>query len=163
MKLSFVFIMVISLGACHLRSTDKTLSAVSKMPAFKILSIDSSTCIDTKVLNPDYPTIFMYFSPDCEHCQKETTEIIAHQDELRHTKIFLLSTDSLYIIKKFSQYYRLDTIKNIFVGQDFEYSFYKQYLPSETPYLAIYNKKQKLVKIYGGQTDISSIINSIRD
>jgi len=161
MKIYPFYILVILILSCH-SATDHT-KRISKIPPFKMLSIDSNTCVNMQDIPAGHPIIFMYFSPDCEHCQWETQNIVKHLDELGNTHIYLITNDTSEDLKKFYLYYHLDTVKNIFVGSDYEYTFYKYYLPPATPFFAIYNGKKDLVKIYQGETDINSIINTVSE
>lgn len=151
------------LSGCHTSSGNEKLSAIEKLPAFKMLSIDSTQCINTAFIAPGNTSIFFYFSPDCEHCQKETRELLEHEIEFRETNIYMVTNESIQEAKKFCQAFRLDTAKNIFIGMDYDYSFYRAFLPPTIPFIAIYDKKKKLRKVYQGETNINSIITAIQE
>jgi len=128
-----------------------------------MISLDSAQCINTANLPSGKPTIFIYFSPDCEHCQQEAKMLLAHQKELHFLDIYMVTNGALDEARKFYKVFRLDTVQNIFVVKDYEYSFYKVYLPPTTPFIAIYDGEKKLRKIYREEVTINSIINSVRD
>jgi hypothetical protein len=64
---------------------------------------------------------------------------------------------------KFCQLYNLTSIKNITVAKDKMFTFYKAFLPAGVPYIAIYNSKKELSRIYQGHTNINSIIQNTRE
>lgn len=159
MKTNLLYIILILLVSCHLKSSDKKLAAITTMPSFRILSIDSSACLNSQNIPSGCSTVFMYFDPDCEHCQRETKNIIDHIAQLTKVKIYMVTSSELNgELKRFYKSYNLDSLTNIFVGKDYEYSFYRLFLPPTVPYMAIYNSKKTLVKIYTGEVNVNSII-----
>lgn len=163
MKLNIWFIPIVFLSACHFRSDQQYLAKISRLPAFQIISIDSCHFIDTKSLQSGAPMIFLYFDPDCEHCQKETKTIISHKEYLQGVRIFLVTNADEMSVKTFCKELRPDTVANVMVGKDYQYSFYRSFLPSTVPFMAIYNKRKKLAKLYIGETNINSVIEATKE
>lgn len=163
MKQYLTYLFLYSAIACHFRTDNKKLSGILKMPSFKILSIDSATCINSDNIPFGSSTVFMYFDPTCEHCEREARAISRNITALKKAKIYLVSNDTSKEVNQFYIRNRLDTIMNVFVGKDYNFSFYRAFLPPTVPYMAIYNSKKKLVKLYKGETNIESIINATQD
>ena len=88
--------------------------------------------------------------------------IVRHQDAFKNARIYMLTNESPEEAKKFCTAYHLDKIHNIVVGTDYEYSFYRLFLPPTLPFLAIYDSKRQLRRIYRGETDIPVIVNSLQ-
>lgn len=158
-KLAFIVVFS-SLFACHFNRKDKAIGEIIDLPSFKLLLTDSTTVVNTKDIHTGKPIILMYFSPDCEHCQEQTKNILKNMSELKDTQIFLLSPASLSEIKAFYSSFHLASYKNIFVGRDFEYAFYPLYKSPNFPCTAIYDSKKKLVKLFKTEIDISQIIEA---
>jgi hypothetical protein len=156
-----IYMILATLIACRWQHDNKKLAAISKIPSFKLLSLDSSNCINSENMPPGHPYIFIYFSPECEHCQRETKAILEHRALLMDAHIYWITNEPTDSAKAFYIHYRLDTLKNAFVGKDYNYSFYNLYLPSDIPYMAIYNKSRSLAKIYYGETNIRSLIQAL--
>ena len=144
-------------------NTNNHLASIASLPMFKIRSIDSSIYIFTSNISSGKPSVFIYFSPDCEHCIQETQAISRSISDLKSANIFMITSDTSVATCQFYKSMRLDTIPNIFVGNDDNYSFYKAFLPSTTPYIVIYNKNKELRKIYKGFAPVSSIITTINE
>jgi len=158
-----LYFVVILLFACRY-SNSKRFSAISKLPDFEIVSmLDTLGHVWPDKLPAACPIIFMYFDPECDHCQEETKQIVKHAADLAGTKIFMIAHTSYSSLVKFYQEFGLRKMQNLVVGNDTDMSFYRCFVPSAVPFIAIYNKKKELVKIYLGQTDIASIIRSTRD
>jgi hypothetical protein len=67
------------------------------------------------------------------------------------------------LLKRFGKFYHLDSMRNVVIGRDYEYSFYRAYLPPAVPFMAIYNEKRNLVKIYKGEIDFRSVVAAVQD
>jgi hypothetical protein len=162
MKGVFIFIFCCLLMACRFQGKGKKLSGIMKLPVFTIMSIDSSACMSSNNIPTGRPIILMYFNPDCDHCQQETRELLAHIGQLRETSIYLVTNGDTEALIKYCQNFRLDTVKNLIIGKDYQYSFFRAYLPPVVPFIAIYNSRKELVKIYNGEIEMYRVIAMIK-
>jgi hypothetical protein len=163
MKTYILYLSLILGSSCSQTHTHQKIALVAQLPDFDILSLDSVHFIHTKDLRTGAPILFMYFSPTCDHCQQQTRDLLAHHEALRDTKIYMLTNEPAADARKFYQQFRLDTARNVFVGLDYQYSFYRLFKPSEIPYFAIYDRDKTLKKIYQGQTQITSVLASLKN
>ena len=62
-------------------------------------------------------------------------------------------------VKEFYLRYNLGEIKNILVGQDFQYMLPSFYRVNSLPYLAMYDKKGILMSTFEGSMKIEDLIN----
>jgi len=161
MKQCIGLLLLVCLAGCHFRTDRKKLAAIMQLPSFKIVSIDSCKCVSTVFIPEGRSSIFVYFDPDCEHCQQETKTLLAHVGQLPRTNLYFVTNGDDEELRRFNKFYGVDTNKNVRIGRDFEYSFYRTYLPPGVPFMAIYNEKRQLIKIYNGETNINSIISAI--
>lgn len=161
--IAVAFLLFVGIAACNFRTDRKQLSSIMKLPNFRIISIDSCTCVSAQNLPLGRYKVFIYFDPDCEHCQKETKAVLSSITELKKVNIYWVTNGDQKELKTFCKHFRLDSFENIMVGEDYEYSFYKAYLPPSVPFMAIYNSKNKLVKIYRGEVSVRSIIEYTRN
>lgn len=61
-------------------------------------------------------------------------------------------------MKEFSMKYKLDQFENITVGQDFQYFLPSFFMVRNLPYLAMYDKKGKLLKTFEGNMKVDDLI-----
>jgi thiol-disulfide isomerase/thioredoxin len=101
----------------------------------------------------------MIFSPDCSHCQHETEELIAHMDEMKNDEIVMITYHPLYMMKDFIANYGLSKYPNIVVGKDIYYITTGFYDVHNIPYLAMYDKKGKLIEGFEGSLPIPKVID----
>ena len=58
------------------------------IPSFDVLLLNSSTKLNISKIDIDQPITIIYFSPDCEHCQKKTGSILHSMDSLKNLRFF---------------------------------------------------------------------------
>jgi thiol-disulfide isomerase/thioredoxin len=128
------------------------------LPSFDLLEVDSTTQFHTKDIPSGRPILLMYFSPDCEHCQHETEDIIKNMDSLKRVRIVMLTSLPFDKMKTFYSYYKINNFKNITMGRDYDFFFSRHYGSQYVPYLAIYDSHKKLIKVFDGGTKMSNLI-----
>jgi thiol-disulfide isomerase/thioredoxin len=131
------------------------------MPSFDIMEVDSTTIFNTKDIPGGKPVVLMYFSPDCEHCQHLTEELLKNIDSLKQMQLVMFTSLPFDKLKNFYTYYKLSEYKNITVGRDYEFFFSRHFGSQYVPYLAIYDRRKKLVKVFDGGTKVSTLIQLI--
>ena len=104
----------------------------------------------------------MFFSPDCEHCQKETKELLAYKEELKNIQILMISTSSYSMIKQFYQEYALSTMPNIKLGNDLNYALGSIYQLRTFPSMFIYDQSGKLAKAFVGNIGVPAILDAVK-
>lgn len=142
---------MISLSALSQTQPDPPYKRFPTVPPLKLLLADSLTIFTDKDLKKNTPLFFMLFSPDCEHCKKETEELIDKIDDFKNIQIVLATFQPVDKMKEFYNTYKLDRFSNIVVGYDMQRVLATYYRISYTPFLAFYDKEGKLIEgIQGG-------------
>ena len=129
-----------------------------KIPDFKLLLVDSVTNFYTENLDPEKNTLIMMFSPDCDHCQHQTEDIIKNMEAFKNTQIVMNTVLPFNQMKVFYETYQLNRFRNIIMGRDVLFFFSPYYRAQFTPYLALYNKKGELLYTNDGQVKIETLI-----
>ena len=164
MKISIIpLIIFLFFAGCHPNKTNKAFAGISKLPPFTIVALDSSRMLKSEDIKPGKPCVFFYFDPGCEHCQKETEEIKSHAEDLKDVAIYFISNDNPRKIAQFKDYYHLESMKNITVGLDYNYTFMNVFLPSAIPYLAVYNHRLELTGVFKSSPKIEDLIAITRN
>jgi peroxiredoxin len=131
------------------------------LPAFNFYSLDSVKYASEG--NRDgLNTCVIYFDPECEHCEYETKLITQHINQFATTRIFMISNNSTAKIKAFAQKFNLYQHKQIRLLWDKEYKFYTWFGHAPIPSTYIYNKDNRLVKEYHGETKIEAITSYLK-
>lgn len=163
MKCTLLFLALALFSISGLAQNDSTsvppYQRYPTLPPIKILLSDSSTIYTKAEIPTGKPVLVMIFSPDCSHCQHETEELIAHMDELKNDEILMITYHPLYMMKDFITNYGLSKYPNIVVGKDIYYITTGFYDVHNIPYLAMYDKKGKLIEGFEGSLPIPKVID----
>jgi peroxiredoxin len=161
-QLIHVFILV-AFSSCNMPWQESNTKNYQNLPSLNVLALDSSTVLNTKDLRKNRPIIIFYFSPDCEHCEAETVDLLSNMQFLTNAQIFFLSPAVVGDIVKFSHIFHLERYANITIASDYQYQFYNEYKVRSFPLIVIYDRFGKLTKIYKGELEISSIARALKD
>lgn len=151
-------IIVIILVGCLLTSCDKR----PEMPAFDILLKDSTTIINTSQIPEGKPVLLFYFSPDCEHCQVETVDLLKNIDSLKALRLYFITSDDFSRLKVYEKYYNINNYPNIVLGRDYRNALPNHFNILAPPFSALYSKNKRLVAVFAGETKIDDILSHIK-
>lgn len=154
---------MISLSSLAQTQPDPPFRRFPTIPPLKLLLVDSTTIFTDKDLKKNTPLFFMLFSPDCEHCQKETEELVERIDEFKKIQIVMASFIPIDKLKPFYENYKLDRFPNITVGYDMQRMLSTFYRISSTPFLAFYDKKGNLIEGIQGALPLSKVLGYFKD
>lgn len=160
--LSLLVFLSISIFAFNQTVPDPPYKRFPTTPPLKLLLTDSSTIFTDKDLKKNMPLFFILFSPDCEHCQKETEELIDKIDSFKNIQIVMATFTSVGDMKKFYDNYKLDRFSNITVGYDVQKILSTFYRISSTPFLAFYDKKGNLIEGIQGALPLNKVLEYFR-
>ncbi|MBI1342163.1 MAG: thioredoxin [Terrimonas sp.] len=133
------------------------------LPSFSILGIDSSTHFTQNDLKKNKSTLIMIFSPDCDHCKKETQGIVDSINRFKKIQIVMATPLAFEKMKTFYELFRLGQYDNIIVGQDTQFTLPNFYKIRILPTLAFYDKKGKLIGIREGDMGVDDILKKFEE
>lgn len=129
----------------------KPVLHIDKIPVFKILTQDS-VYVNNSILKNDKPVIFIYFSPDCSHCQRLMYELKPYMKEFSKTQVVMVTFIQpayMKLLKEFRRDFSLNSYPNFITGTEYpDYKLQRYYQVASTPFIAIYDRKGKLVKYF---------------
>ncbi len=178
MKKMFLLFILISLTFCSFCQADsaKKSSSYSQqenvteppykrfptVPPLKLLLLDSTSYFSKNDLKKNKPVLIIVFNPDCEHCKHETEEIIKNIDSLKNIQIIMATIMPFDLMKSFYENYDLQRFQNITVGKDVQYTLPSFYQMHFMPYLAMYDKKGKLLATFEGAMKMEDLIHTFK-
>lgn len=127
------------------------------IPAFSLLKTDGSWLVNPQ-LPEGKPVVFIYFSPDCQHCKTEAKDIAAAKDSLQSLEFIWVSYHPIERINEFAQQAGLDKLANHYFTRDPNYKIPSFFRVRFTPYVAVYNAKGRFVEAFEGGADVPTII-----
>jgi thioredoxin-related protein len=131
------------------------------VPPFTITKVSDSTKFAKADLEKKTATIIFIFSPDCEHCQHETKELIAHIDLFKKAQIIMASPLEHAYLKRFYEEYKIADYSNIIMGRDPTYFLGTFYHVRSFPAIFVYDKKGNFVKAFDGSVPVEKIAESL--
>lgn len=131
------------------------------IPSFSIQLPDSSWFSKVN-LQPRKPTLILYFSPDCGHCQLETEEVLSKMKDLSNLQIVMVTSRPFTDMANFADHYKISRFPSIKIGTDPSRTVTQFYNVKFTPFSALYDKKGQLVKIYENGIDMPELVNLVK-
>jgi thiol-disulfide isomerase/thioredoxin len=132
------------------------------VPPVKLLLTDSLTYFTKEDVSKKMEVLVMLFSPDCEHCQHETEQIIKHIDEFKDVQIIMATTLPFDKMKDFYKKYELNRFSNIIVGRDGAFMLPVFYNVRNLPFLGLYNRKKDLITVFEGSIPVERILEELK-
>lgn len=137
-----------------------------KIPEFSVLDCnstkDDSIWINNKTIPKGKPVVFVYFSPECSHCEYETEQIKQHIDSLKNATFVFVSFHPIKKIKAFYDKYELTKFSNIVMGRDLQYYIPSFFRVEFTPFVAVYTPQGNFAKAYKQGADITELISLVQ-
>lgn len=151
-------------------SKDTTAATIDTVPPYKnatgmpefALKLPDGKWFTQYDLKKKTPTLILYFSPTCGHCQLETEEIISHMEHLGKLQIVMITSRPYEDMVSFYNHYKLERFPSITMGNDPAYLVPKFYAVKTTPFSALYDKKGKLVKVYEKGIDMDELTELVK-
>ena len=131
------------------------------VPPFSITRVTDSTKFTKNDLLKKKATIIIIFSPDCEHCQKVTRELVANIKLFKKAQIIMASPLEHKYLKKFYKEYNIASCPNIIMGRDPGYFFGSFYRLRFFPGIFLYDKKGNFVKAFDGNIPVEKIAEAL--
>lgn len=163
MKALYVTLLAIFIGIQAFAQRN-TAPAFERFPTIPPLSLNApgGKLLSKGDIKKNTPVIIMYFSPECDHCQQQTRELTARMKELEPVQIVMASFQPLESIEAFSKTYNLSRFSNILIGRDSQFLLPPFYNIGSLPYLALYDKKGKLIKVHEGNMSVDKLIAALK-
>lgn len=109
------------------------------------------------------PAVLIYFSPDCDHCQHFTEALLKNYTVISNKQVVMVTFQAMDMVRDFEKKYKLATYPNIKIGTEgTSYLVQKYYQIRSFPYIAMYDKTGKLVKIYEGEQPYAEIFKTLK-
>lgn len=157
-KIIFYFIFCTIFVSNIFSKEDKKIA----FPDLKILKMDSIHFITNKDLKDSTNTVFINFSPTCDHCERTIKSILQNIQQLKQTQFVLTSFESFETIQKFYFDNGLNLYVNVFVGQEIDYSLTKQIKYSSFPCLVLFDKNKVYIKTIDQESNAKTLIKALK-
>jgi thiol-disulfide isomerase/thioredoxin len=127
------------------------------IPQFTIYKASDSTKFTREDLQKRKPTVFIIFSPDCEHCQHETEALTANIDKFKDAQIVMVEYLPHDQMVKFYKDYKIENYPNIIMGRDAKFLLPLFFKVESLPSIYVYDKKGRFKQAFSGSVSMEKI------
>ncbi|MDQ6755335.1 MAG: redoxin domain-containing protein [Bacteroidota bacterium] len=131
------------------------------IPLFTIYKASDSTAFTRDDLQKKKPTVFIIFSPDCEHCQHETEALIKNINKFKDVQIVMVDYLPHEEMVKFYNNYKIANYPEITMGRDAKFFFPIFFHVESLPAIYVYDKKGKFKQAFQGSVKIDKIADAL--
>jgi len=156
-KLIFLFFLL-SIGNL---AFSQSQAAMKKIAPFQIRLTNGQQYTSSQLAAG--PVVLIYFSPDCEHCQNFTKDMVKNFNVFVNKQVVMVTFQAMDMLKPFVAQYNLGSYSNVKVGTEgTSYAVQRYYQIRSFPYIAIYDKSGKLVKTFEGEQPHAEIFKTLK-
>lgn len=131
-------------------------------PILSILKMDSISYITNKDLKDSTNTVFINFSPTCDHCERTIKSILQNILKFKQTQFVLTSFEEFGTLRKFYFDNGLSSFSNVFLGQEIEYSLTKQIKYSSFPCMVLFDSHQQYIKTIDEESNAKALLKVLK-
>lgn len=130
------------------QAVDSTLYKLNKISTTKVFLKDSSKTSFNKLFAKNKATIVMLYNPECDHCEKELEEILAHSDAFKEVNFIMATNRPVFMVKAFAKKHQLNARKNFTLISDQQNALIRFFGVDGFPSMVIYNASHKATARY---------------
>lgn len=128
------------------------------IPEFTIYKAPDSTSFTREDLQKKKNTIFIVFSPDCGHCQRETEMITQNIQKFKNTQIVMVTYLPYSEMIKFYHIYKIANYAKITMARDTKYFFPVFFKVQNLPSIYVYDKEGNFKHAFEGDVKPETIL-----
>jgi hypothetical protein len=140
--------MLVFIAPFYIKAQSLQTGKKKGLPAFDILLADGShfTVADLK---KNLPVMFVYFDPDCDHCELFINELLKQINAFKDVQIIMVTYVPAQALKGFVNKLGLSKYNDIKVGTEGNHFVVRyHYNVVQFPYLALHDKAGNLFATY---------------
>lgn len=156
----FIFVITLFISQLSFSQADTAKPVYLRFPTipqFTIYKASDSTKFTREDLQKRKSTVFILFSPDCDHCQHETEALTANIDKFKDAQIVMVQYLSHEQMVKFYKDYKIEKYPNIIMGKESKYYLPVFFKVASLPAIYVYDKKGKFKQAFAGSVKIEKV------
>ena len=137
-------------------------SQTGDMPQFKITQANGKI-FKASDLKTGKPTLLIYFSPECDHCQVFMKEFFKNANAFTSANILMITFLPADRVVTFVKDYPVGKYQNIIAGTEGMGFLVRDHLGIQNmPFAALYDKRNKLLNKYERDIPLDIILSKIK-
>ncbi len=161
--LAGLLILVFSANKLYSQVPDSLPPAFQRFPTippFVLKDVRSGGSITREQLSTKRPTILIFFSPDCHHCIDQALLLKDSREQLLRYNLVLATYNPMDQLEQFVLQHGFEGWKNMYIGRDENYFLPDFFRINDIPFIALYNRRGKLVTHFEKTTEVSTILQA---
>lgn len=144
-------------------STNSVLAQTpDKMPPFSI-TLSNGRFFGAAEISKNKPVLLVYFDPECDHCHTLMNSFFKRTADFKSAEVMLVTFKPLSDVQAFAKAYQTFQYPNIKVGTEGTTYFLRNfYRLQNLPFIALYNKKGKLIAGYQKKVSLDVIHQQLK-
>ena len=132
------------------------------LPDFEFSKLDNSSFTKQNMVRGNI-SFFMFFDPDCEHCQRAIKNIDSQYRSFEKVAVYLISQDSEEKMKGFLNHYtkHLKSNKNVVLLMDTKSQFIVKFKPRRYPAMFLYSTDNTLIDYEDNSETVFRLVHFI--
>lgn len=131
------------------------------IPEFTVFTAPDSTAFSRENLHKKKNIIFIIFSPDCEHCQRETQMLTQNISKFKNTQFVMVTYLPYDEMIKFYHIYKIANYPQITMARDTRFFFPVFFKVTNLPSIFVYDKKGNFKKAFEGDVKPETILAAL--
>ncbi|MEO8720783.1 MAG: hypothetical protein ABI297_09540 [Ginsengibacter sp.] len=129
------------------------------IPKYTVYKAPDSTAFTRENLRKKENTVFVIFSPDCEHCQRETEMLLQNINRFKKTQFVMITYLPWEEMMTFYKVYKIADYPQITMARDTKFFFPVYFKVTNLPSIFVYNEKGKFLKSFEGDVKPETILS----
>jgi peroxiredoxin len=158
-KLAFIFLLLILAAIGYLsfsiygqlQERKAVEKRIAVLPEFSAMSLNGRTVQVAGMVRKD-PSIIIYFNTECRFCKAEINDIRQHDLLQDQASVYLISNETLNVLKEFYKELKLDSLSNIQMLRDNGGKVRELFGVTGVPSTYVYSPEGMLLKHFKGET-----------
>ena len=153
----FLVVLLVSLLASSV-----IIAQSGKVPPFQMVQANGKI-FRAQDLPMGKPILLVYFSPDCDHCEKMLKTFFKQATNFQKASVAFITYLPVDRVSKFTTDYQLAKYANMYAGTEGSPFFIRNYYRIKAlPFAALYTKNGDYVASYEKDVDLSSLAEKLK-
>lgn len=132
-----------------------------KLPPFRITQANGQI-YKAEELPLGKAILLIYFSPDCDHCEKLMTDFVKYAEAFKNASVVMITYLPVERVAQFNKDYSISRFPNIVVGTEGMTFFVRNYYKlMEMPFAALHDKNGNLIKSFSRNVPLKDLSNRL--
>ena len=132
-----------------------------KLPPFRMIQANGKL-YKAENLPMGKPILIIYFSPDCDHCQKFMKEFFQKSNDFKKASVVMLTYQPVEKVVQFDKDYSIQKFSNLYTGTEGNSFFVRNYYNiMQMPFTALYDKNGNFITSYSREIPLKDLTKKL--